>query len=144
MPIIQKWRAHFAKTFFTQAVTTTSSTGIIATPFVTEGGSAVHPLFFVASGAPITGDEVNVITIDWHVDAAGTGGILATTTFDELNAGNLADLEPWPGDITAVYNVARDLVPLFPFHNITWTTGGVAPAPAHTITITIGYLQFDA
>jgi len=135
------WRNYFAVDFFTQAVTVDADTGIIASPLVAEGGQAIFPIFFVLTGTPFSGDETDDVTIEWHVDAAGTGGVLATTTFGQLLNGTEERLEVWPGDITAVgFNVSRDMVPLFPFHKVLWDTEGVAPTPAHTLTITMSYL----
>ena len=142
MPIIPKLRNVFNTILFSSGtVVATGDTGIIATPFVSNGGSAVFPLFFVAVGASMLTDETNDITIDWYGDAAGNGGAIGTTTFNQLTAGSLTDLEAWPGDVTA-YNAGRDLVPLFPYHKITHTLGGTTKSMSYIIYIS--YLCLDA
>ena len=119
-----KWNATFNSTFYTSAtVVITGDTGIIATPLVTSGSEAILPLYFVAVGLNMLTDETNIITIDWYGDAAGNGGAIGTTTFNQLTAGNLTDLEVWPGDVNA-FDSGRDFVPMFPFHKITWTLVG--------------------
>ncbi len=110
------------------------------TPLVTSGGEAVFPLYFVAVGSDMLTDEVNTIKIDWYGDAAGNGGIIDTTDFDQLTAASLTDLELWPGDVAA-YNAARDLIPLFPYMKITWTLGGTTKSMAFILYIS--YLQFN-
>ena len=89
----------------------------------------------------MTTDETNDLTIDWYADAAGNGGALGTTTFNQLTAGSLTDLEIWPGDVT-VYAAGRDLVPLFPFHKITHTLAGTTKSMAYTIGM--GYLKLTS
>ena len=133
------WRNYFATTFFSQAVTTDDDSGIIATPLVTDGGQAIYPLYFLLTGTPFSGDETNDVTIEWYVNAAGTGGAIGTTTFAQLlNGTEAVPLEVWPGDVNA-FDGSRDLVPLFPLHQVLWDTAGAAPTPDHTITITMGH-----
>lgn len=128
-----RWLSTFNYAFYTSAtVSATGNTGIIATPLVTSGSVAIFPLFFVAVGSAMATDETNDLTIDWYGDAAGNGGIIGTTTFNQLTAGSLTDLELWPGDVTA-YDAGRDLVPLFPFHKITHTLGGTTKSMAYII-----------
>lgn len=128
-----KWKNTFNATFYQSAtVVATGNTGIIATPLVTSGDEAIFPLFLVAVGTNMLTDETNDLTIDWYGDAAGNGGAIGTTTFNQLTAGSLTDLEAWPGDVTA-YNAGRDMVPLFPYHKITHTLAGITKSMAYTI-----------
>ena len=135
-----KWNATFNSVFFTSAdpIVVTGNTGIIATPLVTSGSEAILPLYFVAVGTDMAGDETNDIKIEWYGDAAGNGGIIGTTTFDQLTAGGLTDLEVWPGDVTA-FDSGRDFVPMFPFHKITWTLVGTTKSMAFILYLS--YMQ---
>lgn len=137
-----KWDAVYGATFYQSAtVVVTGSTGIIATPLVVSGAEAIFPLFFTATGTNMLTDETNILTIDWYADAAGTGGIIGTTTFNQLTAGSLTDLEVWPGDVTA-YNAGRDLVPLMPFMEITHTLAGTTKSMEYLIQLS--YLKTGA
>lgn len=128
-----RWLATYNYSFYSSGtVVATGNTGIIATPLVTSGDVAIFPLFLTAVGAAMTTDETNDLTIDWYADAAGNGGIIGTTTFNQLTAGSLTDLEVWPGDVTA-YNAGRDLVPLMPFHKITHTLAGTTKSMSYII-----------
>lgn len=116
----------------------TGNTGIIAYNAGTSAtlgspvNGALFPLFFVAVGNNMTTDETNILTIEWYADSAGNGGIIGTTTFDQLTAGNLTDLEVWPGDVSA-FNAARDMVPMFPYMKIVWTLAGTTKSMGFTI-----------
>lgn len=130
-----RWCAHWNETFYTSAtnLAATNNTGIIATPLAPASGSpAIFPLLFVAVGNNMTTDETNDLTIDWYGDSAGNGGAIGTTTFNQLTASTLTDLEGWPGDVTA-YNAGRDLVPLFPYCKITYTLAGSSKSMGFTL-----------
>jgi hypothetical protein len=130
-----RWSPIYAELFYQSAtVVATGNTGIIATPGAISGKLAEHPLFFTATGTNMLTDETNILTVDWYADAAGTGGIICTTTFDQLTAGALTDLELWPGDCTA-YNAGRDLVPLLPYMKITHTLAGTTKSMEYTLAI---------
>lgn len=130
-----RWSTVYGETFYQSAtVVATGDTGIIATPGAASGGLAVFPLLFTATGTNMLTDETNTLTIDWYADAAATGGIIGTTTFNQLTAGALTDLEVWPGDVTA-YNAGRDLVPLLPFMKITHTLAGTTKSMEYTIQV---------
>jgi len=136
------WKSTWHSTFHTSAtVVVTGNTGIIATPLVTSGAGAIFPIAFVAVGLNMLTDETNDLTIDWYADAAGTGGAIGTTTFDQLTAGSLTDVEVWPGDVTA-YNAGRDLMPLFPFHKITHTLVGTTKSMEYIIYMS--YFELSA
>lgn len=136
-----QWKATFGATFYASGtVVATGSTAVTASPGVTSGSDAVFPLAFVAIGADMLTDETNDLTIDWYFDASGTVQI-GTTTFDQLTAGSLIDVEAWPGDVTA-YNAGRDMVPLFPYYKITHTLGGTTKSMSYTIYYS--YLQYVA
>jgi len=113
-------------------VVVTGNTGIIATPFVVDGGLAILPLYFLAVGTDMATDETNDITIDWYPNAAGSAG-LGTTTFNQLTAGAPIDFEVWPGDVT-IFNAGRDFVPLFPYCKITWTLVGTTKSMAFSVS----------
>lgn len=129
-----RWSPIYSDLFYqsTLGLVATGNTGIVATPGATSGGLALFPIFFTATGTNMTTDETNVLTVDWYADATGTGGIVCTTTFDQLTAGALTDLEIWPGDCAA-YNAARDLVPLLPYMKITWTLVGTTKSMDFTL-----------
>lgn len=136
MPNYQtRWSAIWNDTFYTSAtnLAATGNTGIIATPLAPASGRpAIFPLFFVAVGNNMTTDETNILTIDWYADSDGNGGAIGTTTFDQLTAGSLTDLELWPGDVTA-YNAGRDMVPLLPYCKITYTLAGTTKSMGFTL-----------
>lgn len=137
-----RWKAVYGATFYqSPTVVATGDTGIIATPLVLSGADAIFPLFFTATGTNMLTDETNILTIDWYADAAATGGIIGTTTFNQLTAGALTDLELWPGDVTA-YNAGRDLVPLMPFMKITHTLAGTSKSMEYLIQLS--YLKTGA
>lgn len=93
-------------------ITSTGPTGIVPARF---------PILFHLLGENITTDETLDVTIQWFDNV--TAGILGTTTFDQLTASTLRDYEGWPGDVT-VFNAGRDLIPLPPYMNVTWTLAG--------------------
>lgn len=130
-----RWSPVYGELFYQSAtVVATGNTGVIATPGATSGALAILPLHLTATGTNMLTDETNILTIDWYADAAATGGVICTTTFDQLTAGSLTDLEIWPGDCAA-YNAGRDLVPLMPFMKITHTLAGTTKSMEYTIRI---------
>lgn len=131
-----RWKATFNDVYYSSGtVVATGNTGIVAsTSLISLPGTAIFPTLFIAVGASMTTDETNDITIDWYGDSAGNGGAIGTTTFNQLTAGSLTDLEAWPGDFTA-YNAARDLVPLPPYHKITHTLAGTTKSMSYIIYI---------
>jgi len=136
-----KWKAVFSESFYqSPTVVITGDTGIVATPGSASGYTARHPLYLLATGTNMLTDETNILTIDWYANAAGSGGAIGTTTFNQLTAGSLTDMEIWPGDVTA-YAAGRDLVPLPPFMKITHTLAGTTKSMEYTITLS--YMVFD-
>lgn len=139
-----RWHAAWHATFYASAtnLAATGNTGIVATPLAPASATPpVFPLFFVAVGNNMATDETNIITIDWYGDSAGTGGAIGTTTFDQLTAGSLTDMEIWPGDVTA-YAAGRDMVPLFPYCKITYTLAGTTKSMGFTLYMSYLY-QLD-
>jgi len=134
-PAQMRWKSVFGETFYQSAtVVITGNTGIIATPGVATSGKATHPLFLQAIGTNMLTDETNVLTIAWYANSTGAGGAIGTTTFDQLTAGSLTDLEVWPGDVTA-YAAGRDLVPLPPYMQITHTLAGTTKSMEYTLLL---------
>lgn len=137
MPNYQtRWAAIWGETFYTSAVNlaATGNTGVVATPLAPASGRpAIFPLAFVALGNNMLTDETNDLTIDWYLDAAGAYTV-GTTTFNQLTAGALSDVEGWPGDVT-FYNAGRDMVPIPPYCKITYTLGGTTKSMGFTLML---------
>ena len=136
------WTSTFNELFYTSAtVVATGDSGIVATPLVVSGGPAIFPIFFLAIGFSMATDEENTLTIDWYTDAAGSGGIIGTTTFANMTAGApIPPIEVWPGDVTG-FGASRDLVPLFPFMKVTHTLAGTTKSMSYRLYISFLRVQ---
>jgi len=88
-----------------------------------------YGMSFVLVGTDIVTDETLDLTLDFYTEAAGVGGSLGTITFDQLVAGGLTDMEPWPGDITA-FSIDT---PVPPYFKATWVLGGSAKSMAFVL-----------
>jgi hypothetical protein len=132
--------AAWSATFYTSAInlSATGNTGVIATPLApTSGSPPIFPLVFVALGNNMATDETNDLTIAWYMDAAGAYTV-GTTTFNQLTAGSLSDVEGWPGDVT-FYDAGRDMVPLHPYCKITHTLAGTTKSMGYTLMLSYMY-----
>ncbi len=129
------YRNYFHQTLYSSGtVVATGDTGIIAVPSFGMPNVAIFPLCFFAVGADMTTDETNDITIEWHTNAAGTGGAIGTTTFTQLTAGVPSNKEGWPGDVT-LFNAAKEMVPLPPYHKITHTLAGTTKSMSYILYV---------
>jgi hypothetical protein len=134
------WRARYNDILYSSGtVIADGDSGIIATPQVLTQGIAIFPLYFLCAGTGVAGAETTDNTIVWYADAAGSGGAIGTTTFDQLTLGAPNDLEIWPGDVTA-FNAGRDLAAIPPYCKITWD---ISAGASLSFIIYVSYVYMD-
>jgi hypothetical protein len=138
MPL-QKWRGHFGINLYQSGdITASGDTGILPTVGLPLNFNARFPIVFIAAADGLGVGQSLEVAIDWYMNPEGTDGVISTTTFDKLTPNSSKDIETWPGDAFPL----RDMVPIFPFHKITYTLAG--PGGPVSFRINYAYLTLDA